>query len=332
MKEQHIFAGIDVSKATLDICLINEQNHQSFSIKNSVKSIQGFFRKIQKQHSQVRIIIGMENTGYYNWPCYEALSKLEGFSLYVINPLHLKKSMGLVRGKNDVIDAKRIANFINLHYSSIKPTIIPRKEIRQLQALLAHRNRLVATRSKFSVPSSELTFLTDKQLSNQVKKDSQKLIKIMEAQIKSIEAQITELIEHDQELKEKYYYVASIQGVGKVLTWTMLVKTNEFKSINEPRKLACYAGVVPFEFQSGTSIHKRPRVSPMADKILKKTLHMSAMRAVRLKGDLQDYYQRKVAEGKNKMLVLNAVRNKIVARICSVVKNKRFYQIDLFLS
>lgn len=332
MKEQHIFAGVDVSKATLDIYLINEQNQQNYTIKNTVKSILGFFRKIQKQHPQVRIIIGMESTGYYNWPCFESLSKLEGFSLYVINPLHLKKSMGLVRGKNDTIDAKRIAGFISLHYSNIKPTIIPRKQIRQLQALLALRSRLVATRSKFSVPSEELTLLADKQLSNQVKKDSRKLIKVIEDQIKSTEAQITAMIEQDQELKDKYHYLESVQGVGKVLAWTMLVKTNEFKSINEPRKLACYAGVVPFEFQSGTSIHKRPRVSPMADKNLKKLLHLSAMRAVRLKGDLQDYYQRKVAEGKNKMLVLNAVRNKIVARICSVIKNKRFYQNDLVLS
>ena len=332
MKEQHIFAGIDVSKATLDICLTNEQNQQSYTIKNTVKSIQGFFLKIQKQHPQVRIIIGMESTGYYNWPCFEALIKLEGFSLYVINPLHLKKSMGLVRGKNDIIDARRIASFISLHYSNIKPTIIPRKQIRQLQALLALRSRLVATRSKFSVPSAELTLLADKQLSNQIKKDSQKLIKVIENQIKNTEAQIAALIDQDAELKENILTlkVFSVRkGSGSGPCWS---KTNEFKSINDPRKLACYAGVVPFEFQSGTSIHKRPRVSPMADKNLKKLLHLSAMRAVRLKGDLQDYYQRKVAEGKNKMLVLNAVRNKIVARICSVVKNKRFYQNDLILS
>lgn len=34
-----------------------------------------------------------------------------------------------------------------------------------------------------------------------------------------------------------------------------------------------------------------------------------AMSAICVKGELQDYYKRKVGEGKNKMLVLNAVRN-----------------------
>jgi len=332
MKEKHIFAGIDISKSKLDICLINEQRQQNYIIKNNDKSIQRLFLKVRKQNPQVRIIVGMESTGYYNWPCFEAFSKLEGFILYVINPLHLKRSMGLVRGKNDTIDARRIADFIRLHYSTIKPTIIPRTKIRQLQALLAHRNRLIATKSKFSVPSTELALLADKQLSSEIQKDSQKLIRVIEAQIKSVEGQIIALVEQDPELKEKYQYLQSVQGVGKVLAWTMLVKTNEFKSINNPRKLACYAGVVPFEFQSGTSILKRPRLSPMADKTLKKLLHLAAMRAVRLKGELQDYYQRKVTEGKNKMLVLNAVRNKIVARICATVNNKRFYQNDLILS
>ena len=90
--------------------------------------------------------------------------------------------------------------------------------------------------------------------------------------------------------------------------------------------------IVPFEFQSGTSINKKPRVSYMADKSLKKLLHLAAMRAIQLNGDLQNYYLRKVKEGKNKMLILNAVRNKIVARICSVIKNRKMYQINLQLS
>jgi len=332
MKEKHIFVGIDLSKFNLDICMVNEQKRIISTIKNNEKSIRSFFSKVQKSNLHATLIICMESTGYYNWPCYEALSKLQGFMLYVVNPLHLKRSMGLVRGKNDAIDAMRIADFIRLHYSSLKPTMIPRKQIRQLQALLAYRNRLVATKSKFSVPSAELELLADKQIKEQIQNDSRRLVKTIETQIKSVEAQIIALVDQDQELKEKYQYLESVQGVGKVLAWTMLVKTNEFKSINNPRKLACYAGVVPFEFQSGTSILKRPRLSPMADKTLKKLLHLAAMRAVRLKGDLQNYYQRKVAQGKNKMLVLNAVRNKIVARICAMVNNKRFYQNHLILS
>jgi transposase len=182
------------------------------------------------------------------------------------------------------------------------------------------------------VPTNELIFMADKEIYQKIKKSSEKMIKEIEAQIVAVEKELNMLIEADDDLKQQYKFITSVQGVGKVLAWTMLVKTNEFKSINDPRKLACYAGLVPFEYQSGTSVHKKPRVSFMADKALKKLLHMAAMRVIQLKGDLQNYYQRKVNEGKNKMLVLNNVRNKLVARICSMVNNKRIYEMSLLLS
>jgi len=331
MKEKEIILGIDVSKATLDICLLINSQTELRRVKNSTKTIKSFIGKVLKQNKGFRIVVCMENTGYYNWPCLEAFEGMD-IDLFVINPLHLKNSMGLVRGKTDSIDATRIAKFIVLHKENLKPTLIPRKQIRVMQALLAQRNRLVETKKKFSVPTAELVFIADKELSKKVEQSSKTIIKQIETQIISIEAQLNELITNDEELKQQYQFITSVQGVGKVLAWTMLVKTNEFKSINNPRKLACYAGVVPFEFKSGTSIYKRPRVSFMADKTLKKLLHLSALRVIQLKGELQTYYQRKVSEGKNKMLVLNAIRNKLVARICSTINNKKMYEINLHLS
>jgi transposase len=331
MKEKEMIAGIDVSKLTLDICLLINADEKYYKVSNTTKSIKTFFVKLLKQNPGLRLIICMENTGYYNWPSYNAFKGMP-LDLFVVNGLHLKRSMGMVRGKTDIIDAKRIANFIATHKSDLKPYLIPRKEIRTIQALLAQRNRLVETKKKLSVPTSELSFVADKELLKKIKKSSEKVINEIEYQILSVEKELHSLIEEDAELKQKYEYITSVQGVGKVLAWTMLVKTNEFKTINEPRKLACYAGVVPFEYQSGSSVYKKPRVSFMADKTLKKLLHLSAMRAIQLKGDLQNYYQRKVNEGKNKMLVLNAVRNKIVARICAMVNKQRKYEINLLLS
>ena len=112
----------------------------------------------------------------------------------------------------------------------------------------------------------------------------------------------------------------------------MLAKTEAFTTITEPRKMACYSGVVPFTHQSGSSIRGRDRVSAYADKALKTTLHLAAMSAIRLENDLRIYYQRKVEEGKNKMSALNAVRNKIIHRIFAVIKKQMPYQQHLLLS
>ncbi|WP_246082180.1 IS110 family transposase [Spirosoma lacussanchae] len=108
--------------------------------------------------------------------------------------------------------------------------------------------------------------------------------------------------------------------------------TDEFKNFAEPKKLACHAGVAPFEHSSGSSIRGRSRVNQHARKRLKFLFHLAAMSAIRVKGELQTYYQRKVAEGKNKMSILNAVRNKLIHRICAVVKRKQKYDIFYPLS
>ena len=58
-------------------------------------------------------------------------------------------------------------------------------------------------------------------------------------------------------------------------------------------------------------------------------LHMGAMSVISRDPELRDYYQRKVAQGKNKMLVINAVRNKIIHRLCAVIKRGYEYQSEI---
>ena len=126
--------------------------------------------------------------------------------------------------------------------------------------------------------------------------------------------------------------MTSIPGVGPAAATEVILATDEFKNFAEPKKLACHAGVAPFEHSSGSSIRGRSRVNQHARKRLKFLFHLAAMSAIRVKGELQTYYQRKVAEGKNKMSILNAVRNKLIHRICAVVKRKQKYDIFYPLS
>ena len=52
---------------------------------------------------------------------------------------------------------------------------------------------------------------------------------------------------------------------------------------------------------------------------------MASLTAVKLDADLKAYYERKVAEGKNKMSVLNAVKNKLLVRVIAVVNKQQDY-------
>ena len=96
--------------------------------------------------------------------------------------------------------------------------------------------------------------------------------------------------------------------------------------MDEAKQLACYCGVAPFSHTSGTSVHGRNGTSNFANMGLKSTLHLAALSSIRYVPELKTYYQRKVAEGKSKMSVINAVRNKLLQRVLAVVKRGTPYQ------
>lgn len=317
-----LFIGIDISKLSLDVSVIDpKEKLKHYSIKNTPKAFQSLLNKV---HKGEQMFIGMENTGRYNWPVYEALETINA-NVYVISPLHLHKSLGLVRGKNDKVDSSRIAQFVKTQYTNLKEWKVPIRQITQLGVLLSERNNRIKKIKEIKSRSCEYNLFKKYGLEKMLTDDACELIELYNKQIKCYEKQIEEIINQDKGLHKKVELMKSIPGVGKILCWTLLSKSNIFNLFEDPRKLACYAGVVPFDYQSGTSIKSRQRISVFADKKLKTVLHMAALRAIRLDGELKEYYKRKVDEGKNKMLVINAVRNKLVHRICAVINKMEPY-------
>lgn len=325
MKTSLIFIGADISKVSIDFIEKKNQDYFHSKCTNHLKPLKKYFKATIKKYPDTIIYLAMENTGRYNWPLYLAIKDLD-IKTFVIPALHLKRSMGLTRGKNDKIDAIRIADYLELHHQKLDQWKAPREVISQITLLLSKRNSTMNIIRQLKCQLNEMEYLK-KNAGLKVSTHSYRgLISKLEQTIKQIEKSIQDIVNQDNSLKEAFDLITSVPGVGKVLAWYTLVKTNEFRYIQDPRKLASYAGVVPYEFSSGTSIKKKNRVSFYADKKLKSLLHMGAMRAVQLEGDLKSYYNRKVEEGKNKMSVLNAVRNKLIHRIYAVMKNKRVYQ------
>jgi transposase len=324
---KNIIIGIDISKKTLDICIKENQSVKHLNIDNKVPTI----RRFLKAYSNEDVLIAMENTGRYNWNLFEVLESFK-FKVFVISPLHLKKSIGLTRGKNDKIDAFRICNFIEKNHDETPQWNPSPQAIKQIKVLLTERALRIKMKKQLAGQHQDYKLMKSMELDKNLLRLNIQLIKNIDLQIKAIENTIEQIISKDQKLKQQYQLIKSVPGVGKVLAWMFLSKTNGFTSITDPRKMACYSGVVPFDFQSGTSIKKRPGVSMLADKTIKSILHLGAMSAIRHSNDLRTYYLRKVEEGKNKMSVLNAVRNKIVHRVFAVIKNQIPYKKDLVLS
>jgi len=202
----------------------------------------------------------------------------------------------------------------------------PREIVRKLKYLLKIRQRLVNTRRRLKTPIQEAEEFVNSSLVKTEKKLLQPILTQVDLKIEQIEEQIKQLIKQDAELKRLYSLVSSVSGVGLIISTHMIVASNEFKTIQDPKKMACHCGVAPFAHTSGKSIRGKAKVSHLADKDLKWILHMGAMSAILSHNELQDYYHRKVAEGKNEMAVLNAIRNKIIHRIFACVHQNRKYE------
>jgi transposase len=322
------FIGIDVSKDTLDFSVVVDgKSLQHFCIKNRTVEIKSTINKIMKALGATvdDTIFCMEHTGMYNLPLVKWLQSKQG-KMWLESGVHIRKTLGVVRGKNDKVDSARIAMYAYINRHQIRLWKAPRKLIERIAALLSQRSRLIKAKKQLNTANQEQRLFLDSDIMRSLNKYTNKTIVVIDNQIKALEKELLELIKEDEKLNRIYQIITSVNGIGFVTASYILVTTNEFININNPKKYACYSGVVPFEHSSGSSVRGKTRVSHMANKNIKSLLHLAALSAIQMQGDLQEYYKRKVSEGKNKMSVLNAIRNKLILRIFACVNQNREYE------
>jgi transposase len=247
-------------------------------------------------------------------------------NIWVENPVQIKKSLGLQRGKNDKVDAIRIAQYAYRSKQQVKLWQPSRQVVDGLKHLSALRERLVETRKRLLTPVEELFKVGNEAMAKILEKAMRKTMKALDKDLEAIEVQMKDVIDGDDDLRNLYELVTSVVGIGFVTAVNLIVYTNEFKLFSNHRQFACYSGIAPFEYRSGSSIRGRTRVSHMANKKMKRYLHMASLTGIKFDEGLKAYYERKVTEGKNKMSVLNAIRNKLLARVFAVVNRGVAYQ------
>src|SRR5690606_5648309 len=115
------------------------------------------------------------------------------------------------------------------------------------------RDKLTTTKACLIRNAKELkTF--DLELSKLLDKFQKNTIKGIEEDLKKIEKHLDELIIKDENINRIFTQATSVPGIGKITALFLICFTNEFTLYSTPRQLACYAGVVPFEYTSGKSV------------------------------------------------------------------------------
>ncbi len=327
MKNFTFFIGIDISKETLDFALIvNNIVQFHLQVTNDKLGIDLFIKQVRKQNKEFSFknsLFCMEHTGIYNNPLLNYLHQKQA-NIWLEQATQIKASIGVCREKNDKIDSKKIGLYAYKNREDVKLWTPKRAIIIQIDRLTALRERLVKNIKVLKTPLSDAKGFVDKKTLNSEISLCQSSIDAMRADLKTVDKKIKELIDNDPDLKELFDIVDSVKGIGPVIATEILITTNEFKDINDPKKYACYSGFAPFEHSSG-KYKGKSKVSNKANKKVKALFHNGAMSAIQHCKELKEYYQRKVGEGKNEMLVINNVCNKLVHRIFSCISRREKY-------
>ncbi|KZS38527.1 transposase [Aquimarina aggregata] len=316
--------GIDVSKKTLDAFIYSSQAKNCFEnnkigFKNMVSWI-----KNNSTFSQIRSVFVFEFTGIYSNNLALYLDS-NNFKFCMVPGLDIKRSIGIARGKDDQIDAKRIAIYGYRLKEELIPMELPQKDISKLKSLMTLKKQLIRQRAAFKAKLKEQKLVFNSKEYKLIFNIQEQLINYLSKKIIMLENEILTIIKNNEHLKNNFKLIKSIKGIGDQSAITLIIVTNNFKKFKSWRKFAAYCGTAPFPYQSGTSLKGRTRVSNLANKDIKSIMHMCAMAAIQHNPEMKEYFQKRTLEGKNKMSTINIIRNKLLARIFATIKRQTPY-------
>lgn len=321
MKNYKIIVGIDVSKLKLDVTFMHEahaKDHYHLIVTNDGKGIKEILKELKKFKVELSdCLFCYENTGIYSMPLSFYLNKLKA-DYWVVPALEIKRSKGISRGKTDKTDSKDIAFYAHTHIHKLQLTSLPEKEILKLKLLFTEREKLVRAIKMLDTTKENESFLP-KEIIKEALSINRKTVIFLKKALKEVEQKMIGIIKESEQMQQQFELACSVPGVGPQTATYLIITTKSFTAFSNWRKLACYSGIAPFEYSSGSSIKGRTRVNDIADKKMKSMLSMCALSSKRRDNELHQYYDRKVKEGKNPMSVMNAIRCKVLSRVFATV-------------
>lgn len=324
------FLGIDVAKLTFDAVVYHkdDKSYQHREFTNDKEGFGALFTWLKQFSNQPtrHVVACLEHTGIYSLPlCIYFQHK--GLFYSMMPALQIKKSMGIQRGKSDRVDAQMIARYAYLYREELQPTKLPSKALLKLKSLLSYRERLVKCKVAIQTAHKELNAFGGSTIDRFVRLNSLSQIQQLAKSISQTDKKILQVIQQDELINRTYTLVTSVKGVGLQIAANLIVSTHCFARFKNWRKFSCYCGLAPFEYSSGISIKGKTKVSHLGNKKLKALIGNGIASALQHDPELATYYQRKIQEGKHKLSVQNAIKNKLISRVFATVNRGTPYVV-----
>lgn len=307
----NIILGIDISKLTFDVALLNDDKVKTKKFTNTSK---GFSELKQwlKNNEIDSVHACMEATGGYESKLAQYLYD-NNFKVSVINPARIKGfSMSkLSRVKTDKADSELIAQFCQAIQPDLwKPTPLNIQElqqwVRRLDSLIANKNQ----ENNRLDGASEVVAIN---ISTH--------IEFLDKQIQEVEELISNNIKGHQDLNDKSKLLNSIPGIGEK-TIAIILAFLTVENFDSAKQVVAFVGLNPKPKQSGSSVLGAGRISKTGDADLRKAFYMPAIVSLRFNPIIKGFAERLSSVGKAKMIVVIAAMRKLLHIIYGVLKNK----------
>lgn len=307
------FVGIDVSKATLDVCCLPGKAYRQFD-----NDVAGHTKLVEWLASKPACLLVVESTGGYE---RELVYAAQGASLEIalVNPRQVRdfaKGMGEL-AKTDRIDAHVLALFAQ----KVQPRVLAKVSARQqeLESLVVRRVQLVDLQT---AEKNRLKQATGKL----VVKSLLKVLSTLKHEQKAVEKRILALLESHDDWRRKIEVLQSTAGVGTVTGATLVAQLPELGNLNR-QAISALAGVAPYPDDSGTMRGKR-RVRGGRERV-RKTLYMAALTARRCNPVIREFAQRLIQAGKPFKVTMVACMRKLLTILNALLKNDTLWEDKL---
>lgn len=314
------FSGIEVSAEELVVALQREGKRKDLkTFPNTAAGHQALIRHLSCPGRTVRAVL--ESTGLYGLDLALALRRA-GIEVMVANPRavrHFAEAL-MQRSKNDRLDAWVLLEFAaRMPFQPWQPPSTPALHLhalaRRLQALtemqVAEKCRLEATRATETTPPI-------------LRRDLERSLRSQRRALARLSGEALKIIRQDTWLNLRFELLLSVHGsIATTSAIQILAELAVLSPDLDVRQWVAYAGLDPRECSSGSSLHKKARISKAGNAHLRRALFMPALVAIRHQPHLRAFYQHLCAQGKPKMVALTAVMRKLLHAIYGMFKHQK---------
>jgi transposase len=300
MKVKH-FVGIDVSKRDFYACINDTEPPRKFN--NTPAGVRGLLSFLRaKDYLPRETRIGVESTGSYHYRISFTCTN-KGYTTHVINPLitNAYNKTTVRRTKTDKKDASLIRYVLT---QGAGYPFVETKDTLVLKNLVRERVYLSDMKRKVKRKQTDIQY-KEAIINTPITNVNQEITDLLKEKMQEIDKQL----KHHR--KEEQTLLQSIPGLGPATATTLIAEITDIHRFPSPKQFTAFLGLDPRTHQSGTSINGKGYITKRGNKILRTLFYNCTSVAIQRPNIFQDFYQKKVSEGKPKMVALIATTHKM---------------------